>query len=44
MIRLNPGLRFKPWAAGRTYTVEAVATDDLDNVDPFAVAGTFAVE
>jgi len=42
-IRLNLALRFKPSAAGRVYSVEAAATDDLGNVDPFAVAGSLTV-
>ena len=42
-IRLSLDLRFKPSAAGSTYSVEVAATDDLGNADPFAVAGTLAV-
>ena len=43
-IRLGLALLFKPSAAGRTYSVEVAATDDLGNSDPFALAGTVAVE
>ena len=43
-IRLNLGLQFKPSAAGRVYSVEVAATDDLGNADPFAVAGTLTVD
>ena len=42
-IRLGLGLRFKPPAAGRTYSVEVAATDDFGHSDPFAVAGTLRV-
>ncbi|HUR97178.1 MAG TPA: hypothetical protein VMZ26_03815, partial [Pyrinomonadaceae bacterium] len=42
-IRLSLGLRFKPSAAGRIYSVEVAATDDFGNADPLAVAGTLAV-
>jgi hypothetical protein len=42
-IRLNLGLWFKPSAAGKVYSVEVAATDDLGNQDPFAVAGTLTV-
>jgi len=37
-VTLNLSLSFKPQTAGRTFTVEVAATDDLGNQDGFAPA------
>jgi len=36
-------LRFKPKAAGRTFSVEAFATDDFGNEQGFDPVGTLGV-
>jgi hypothetical protein len=42
-VLLNLHLRFKPQAAGRTFTVEVLARDDAGNVQDWDVAGTITV-
>ena len=42
-VQLNLALRFKPSSAGKKYTVEVAATDDLKNEDPFTLAGSLTV-
>jgi len=42
-VRLGLALTFKPPAAGKTYSVEVAATDDLGHEDTFAVAGSLTV-
>lgn len=43
-VTLNLALRFKPSAGARSYVVEAAATDDLGNQEPFAQAGTLEID
>jgi hypothetical protein len=43
-VRLTLPLRFKGSAKGRTFTIQAAATDDLGHEDPFALAGTVVVK
>ncbi len=42
-VKINLPLAFKPSAAGKTYTIEVAARDDLGNEDPFAIAGTLTI-